>query len=221
MGDQNQVGGNGKKIIMAEGDLRIETACQILDQKFQEELWSLLEKAKTFTDLLSPWRQNLNHDEFIERVRHQDTLLFLMYEGDQLIGFTFNTNNLELAPWLNLKFFKHNCPRLFEQRLIWCNIGMTIRLDKQKGGYLKKLLTETYHFGTSEGRIMIVDHSWRMLGLRNLAKLMVKFGSLRKNRNFQFRIYEMQIFTVFWVLDEINTKDDLDGLLVEKPLFET
>ncbi|MCX6744427.1 MAG: hypothetical protein NTX82_02795 [Candidatus Parcubacteria bacterium] len=210
---------NKGKVIMRDNNVRIEVVSQITDPKFQEELWAILEKAKTFTDLVSPWRQNLNQEEFLVRIAHPDVLVFVMYEDDEIIGFTYNTNNLDLAPWLNHKFFQHNCPNLFEQKKIWCNIGIVVRLEKQDKGFLKKLILETWDFGTSDGRIMIVDFSWRIFGGASWIDHTLKYGKAQKQKDFRYTIYERQQFSVCWNQDEGSDDSELAAFKMENPIF--
>lgn len=218
---ENQViaGASEGKVIIVGNNVRIEVVSQIKEPESQEELWAILEKAKTFTDLLSPWRQNLNHDEFIQRIEHADVRVFIMYEGAEVIGFTYNTNNLELAPWLNARFFQHNCPGLFKEQKIWCNIGIVIRLDKQDKGYLKKLILETWDFGTSDGRIMIVDFSWRIFGGASWIDHSLNFGKAEKQKDYRYSIYERQQFTVCWNNNESPEEKELAAFKIENPLF--
>lgn len=174
----------------------------IQDYDIRKRLVEIYTTACQYTDLMSPTIQNFNQDHLEILLDSEDCLKIIMClkENNQIIGFTLTTNNLDLCPWINQKYFKHHFADLFQQKRIWYNIGVSVDLSYQDKGLTKYLLIENHRIALEKEGVLWVDISQNVVGGNAEAWLnyFSDWASKQLQKEVTFVIYDKQCYIRIW-----------------------
>lgn len=141
--------------------MHFEAHNKISSPEFKQTLWQLYDAACDTTRALSPTRQFLYQDEFMDHLEADDIIKLLMYKETTVIGLLMFTKNLTHCGWLNPYFFEAAQKKLTDGKPLYYNTVMAIAQEEQGGGVNKYMLKCGYQYIFELGGVCCVDFSER------------------------------------------------------------
>ena len=132
---------------------------RIVDHDETERLWEIYNKTFEKVNRLSPCRQSLDREHFME-VLHDTTVAkyLLVHTNAGIIGIGLITNDFKNTPWISSEYFQFHYPESFEKRHIYYFMGLAID-ERHRGQHYSLTLIEHIIDDLPHHAILGFDHS--------------------------------------------------------------
>lgn len=150
-----------------------------IDNKIEREiLWEIYNSTFEKLNKISPCKQSLDENHFMEIMENKDVTKYVLSKNDHgIIGICLTTNNFINTPWISEDYFKVNFPNEFFQKKIHYFIGLAIKENHRNNNYSISLI-ENVIDDLPRDAIIGFDHS------RNINPLLHHFTRIVKQAKF-------------------------------------
>lgn len=140
-------------------DVSIDVKEVITDTGDREILWNIYDKTFAPVNKISPCKQSIDYDHFIEIMHDRTVRKYILRRKDVgIIGLALVTNDFKNTPWISEEYFKVNYPAEYSLKNIYYFMGIAIS-QYHRGRKYSILLIEKIIDDLPEKIVLGFDHS--------------------------------------------------------------
>ena len=122
-------------------DIDIIKSVHINVEQEINKLWDIYNKTFESVNEISPCKQSLDRDHFIEVLHDSTVIKYLLFKkGIGIIGLVLITNDFKNTQWISPDYFRVNFPDEYRNRLIYYFVGLAIHHEFRGNRYSTSLI---------------------------------------------------------------------------------
>lgn len=155
----------------------------INNQNEAEDLWDIYNKTFEPVNEISPCRQSLDKNHFIEVLNDLTVQKYILNKTNYgSIGIALVTNDFKNTPWISADYFRVKFPQEYADKLVYYFMGLAIR-NEFRGNKYSMLLIEQIIDDLPHNAVMGFDHS------RNINPMLHHFTKIVRQAKDIMRIH--------------------------------
>lgn len=122
-------------------NITILKRASITDKDELDTLWKIYDETFSPLNKISPCKQSLDYDHFVEALREPSVTKYLLSKEDfGLLGLALVTNEFKNTPWISEEYFRHKYHHQYNKRVIFYFMGIAIYKEFRGNKYSLSLL---------------------------------------------------------------------------------